>query len=242
MAAASRSAYEQLGPQHRRFVDAYLECGFNATQAAAKAGYAHPETYGARVKKRPDVQAAITERLDELAMPAAEVLARLADIARGTLTDFIDVPDSEPEPPASAYRAGDRCPRCAKERPESVTVLERGTVTNLATGKTYEDLICLLCAADWRPQLQPEWTLNLSKAQRRGKLHLLAELGYTEHGPKFKLHDPLAALQLLGKHHKLFVERQELSGPDGGGIPLDLMAAAAKIYGDPDAESDEQPA
>ena len=33
-----------------------------------------------------------------------------------------------------------------------------------------------------------------------------------------ELHDPLAALQLIGKHHKLFTEKAEVSGPNGGPI------------------------
>lgn len=37
-----------------------------------------------------------------------------------------------------------------------------------------------------------------------------------------ELHDPQRALELLGKHHKLFIERTEHSGPDGGPIPFDL--------------------
>ncbi len=35
---------------------------------------------------------------------------------------------------------------------------------------------------------------------------------------KFKLHDKLGALNLLGKHLKMFIERHEHSGPDGGPI------------------------
>lgn len=33
-----------------------------------------------------------------------------------------------------------------------------------------------------------------------------------------ELHDPLTALQLIGKNHKLFVEKAEVSGPNGGPI------------------------
>lgn len=35
---------------------------------------------------------------------------------------------------------------------------------------------------------------------------------------ELELHDPQKALQLIGKHHKLFVERTEVTGKDGGAI------------------------
>lgn len=35
-----------------------------------------------------------------------------------------------------------------------------------------------------------------------------------------ELHDPQKALQLIGKYHKLFVDRQEVTGKDGGAIEV----------------------
>lgn len=37
---------------------------------------------------------------------------------------------------------------------------------------------------------------------------------------RVELNDPVRALELIGKYHKLFVERQEHSGPNGGPIPV----------------------
>lgn len=42
---------------------------------------------------------------------------------------------------------------------------------------------------------------------------------------RVKQHDKLKALELLGKWQKMFVDRNELSGPDGGPLP-----AAVQIY------------
>ena len=39
---------------------------------------------------------------------------------------------------------------------------------------------------------------------------------------KVELHDPQHALEMLGKYHKLFVDRKEHSGPDGGPIPVEV--------------------
>jgi phage terminase small subunit len=39
---------------------------------------------------------------------------------------------------------------------------------------------------------------------------------------RFKLHDKKAALELLGRHLKLFTDKQEVSGPNGQPIQMDL--------------------
>lgn len=47
-----------------------------------------------------------------------------------------------------------------------------------------------------------------------------------------ELHDPLTALQLIGKNHKLFVEKAEVSGPNGGPIEYkDVNEASKRILG-----------
>jgi len=144
--------YERLSGHRKRFVDAYIgPANCNAAKAARLAGYAEAsaKVQGHRNLQVPEVKAAISERLDELAMPAKEVLARLTGIARGSLGDFVEV---------------------------------------LPEGK---------------------WRLDLERAEREGSLYLIHELSETEHGPKIKLHDPLTALQLLGKHHRLFIDKTE---------------------------------
>lgn len=232
------TAYEQLDAKRRRFVDAFLgEAKFNAVRAAEIAGYSTPAKQGSRIRNHPAVAAAIYERLDELAMPAQEVLAHLAAIGRGSLRDFIDVNPEYLEPTAEMYRPGDRCPRCEKERPDSVTVLRMGTVTDLTTGAQRQELLCQLCMDGWKPRQVSPWRLNLVKAKQRNQLQLLSELSFTECGPKIKLHDRLKALELIGKTHKLFVERQEHSGPDGGAIPLSLDEALTKVYGAGDVDA-----
>jgi hypothetical protein len=53
------------------------------------------------------------------------------------------------------------------------------------------------------------WSLDLDKAAKAGKLHLIKELKPTKYGTAIKIHDPQAALALLAKHHKLL-------GDEGG--------------------------
>jgi phage terminase small subunit len=54
--------------------------------------------------------------------------------------------------------------------------------------------------------------LSLTKAEKAGKLHLIKSYSHTEKGERIELYDAQAALVHLGRHHKLFVDRQEQSG------------------------------
>ena len=74
--------------RERLFVEEYLR-GWNANEAARRAGYGTPEKAAPRVLHRPSVQAAIRQRISEKAMSADEVLLRLAEMARGDMGDFL---------------------------------------------------------------------------------------------------------------------------------------------------------
>jgi hypothetical protein len=63
----------------------------------------------------------------------------------------------------------------------------------------------------------------------------------TEHSVTIELHDSQAALALLGKHHKLFTEKVEHTGADGGPIRTevyDYSTAIAALAGRSDDDSD----
>lgn len=74
------------------FVEEYLKC-WNATEAAKRAGYSEKTAYsiGSENLKKPEIKAAIDERIAELKMSADEVLTRLADEGRVDIGDFVDV-------------------------------------------------------------------------------------------------------------------------------------------------------
>ena len=151
-----------LTDRQRVFVVEYLVC-WNATQAAKRAGYTGSyETLrvtASETLRRPEVQAVIKARIAEKAMVADEVLARLADIARGNMVDFISV-----------------------------------------NGHTRVDF---------------------KKAEALGKLHLIKSYSKNARtGVRIELHDPLKALELLGKAHGLFTDRVDITS---GGEPIKVI-------------------
>lgn len=63
--------------------------------------------------------------------------------------------------------------------------------------------------ADFVTDLGSAVRLDLKKAARNGKLHLLKSFADTRQGVKVELYDAQAALALLGKHHGLFTDKTE---------------------------------
>lgn len=161
------------------FVEKYLTC-FNATQSAIQAGYSPKTAYsiGAENLKKPEIAEIISQRLSETAMTADEVLMRLADHARGSMDDFLDI---TPSGPAFNFQvAADK--------------KKLGLIRKLKT-KTR----CYVIKDDDAP--------------------------VTETDVEFELYDAQAALALIGKHHKLFVDRTEVTGKDGQPLKADLNHA-----------------
>lgn len=83
-----------LTAKQQLFIDEYLKC-YNATQAAKMAGYKGNDNVlgvtGYDNLRNPKIASAIQRRLQESAMSADEVLARLADMARSNIADFSKV-------------------------------------------------------------------------------------------------------------------------------------------------------
>lgn len=80
----------KLTTKERLFVEYFLgESFFNATDAARRAGYKHPNKQGPRMLVKVGIHDAIKGRLNEAAMTANEVLARLTNQARGSIADVL---------------------------------------------------------------------------------------------------------------------------------------------------------
>lgn len=79
-----------LTDKQRAFVEHYLTC-WNASEAARLAKYSLKTagSIGSENLKKPEIRAAIDQRLKDLQLSANEVLARLADLAGADMSDFI---------------------------------------------------------------------------------------------------------------------------------------------------------
>jgi phage terminase small subunit len=84
-----------LTNKQRVFIEEYLRT-WNATQSAISAGYSDKTAYssGQRLLKDVEVKQMIYEELEQRSMGADEVLQRLADIARGDITELMDITTS----------------------------------------------------------------------------------------------------------------------------------------------------
>lgn len=72
-------------------------------------------------------------------------------------------------------------------------------------------------------------------------LHLVKKVSITDKGISFEIHDSQTALALLGKAHGLFVDRTEVSGPNGVPLPVvgyEYNVAIAAIAGGSGEDSD----
>lgn len=85
---------DHLTTKQRRFVEEYTGTNLgNATQAAIEAGYSEKTAsqLGYQLLQHPSVSEAVERRLDERAMEANEVIARLADMGRADMEDFVEL-------------------------------------------------------------------------------------------------------------------------------------------------------
>lgn len=79
-----------LNDKRRIFVEEYLAT-WNASEAARRAGYAHPGSEGHRLLKIAEISEEISRRVAEKTLTADEVLVRLGEHARGSMGDFAKV-------------------------------------------------------------------------------------------------------------------------------------------------------
>lgn len=86
-----------LSDKQQVFVEEYLAT-WNATEAARRAGYAHPNQQGPRLLVNVGIEEEIKQRIADKVMTADEVLVRLAEQARNehgnyiTETGLVDLP------------------------------------------------------------------------------------------------------------------------------------------------------
>lgn len=201
---AAPSALDSLLPKQRAFVEAYFACGMNGSEAARRAKYKQPRVSAQDLLRHPKVRAAISERLDEAAMSANEVLARITQVARGDMADFVRVDEEDVTLTWSIYDQ----PAAADGRPDLAAAL-----ADLMLGGKVKPTDLVLATATVKRAVA---RLDLEAAGAAGLLGLIKRYQTDKEGKvSVELYDALDALKTLAKHHGLLVEKHELRTPDG---------------------------
>jgi phage terminase small subunit len=170
---------EGLTTKQRLFVESYLSNGFNATEAARTAGYKGKEhtlhVVGYENLRKPEIAAVVSERINEVAMSANEVLARLTQIARGRISEVINENGSFDLEQAKRKGVDHLLKKIKTKR-----ILKK--VDTFTEGDEEKETL---------------------------------ETSVIHEDVEFEMYSAHEALRDLGKHHKLFTERHELTGKDG---------------------------
>jgi phage terminase small subunit len=150
----------ELTDKQKAFIEEYL-VDFNATRAAQRAGYKGDDntlaSVGSENLRKPKIAEAIAKRFQERVMTADEVLARLSEMSRGDLSDFVK---------------------------------DHGAI-------------------DW------------DAVQEKG--YLVKRISHTKgKQSSIELYDAQSALVQIGKHYRLWIERHEHTGEDGGPILIQV--------------------
>jgi phage terminase small subunit len=163
-----------LTPKQQRFVDEYL-VDLNATQAAVRAGYSAKtaRAIGFENLTKPDIQAAISAGQKRLADKLEITQERvLTELAHVAFANLSDVANWGIRPIAIGLdKNGKKLPADELDQAETVR---------------YES------AAFVEP-------LNREELAASGKA-AIAEVALTQHGPRIKMHDKVAALDRIARH------------------------------------------
>lgn len=77
--------------------------------------------------------------------------------------------------------------------------------------------------ASYASYINADGSVDLEKIGKDKKMHLIKSIKYTPYGKNVEFYDAQAALQFVGKHHGLFVDRTEHTGKDGKDLPSNTV-------------------
>lgn len=185
-----------LKKEHRQVLNEYLRC-FNKTEAYM-AVY-NPKTRDAatssawRLFRNADFQEALQEALSEFAMTAEEALMRLGEQARAEYSPYV----------TSHHRLN---PELFSEMPEEARhryikggKLDYAEVLKDGNGHLIEQVI----------------GVDVESMIADDKVHLIKGVKHTPNGINIEFYDAQSALVHVGRHHKLFTDKSEVTGKDG---------------------------
>lgn len=201
---------EGLTDKQRAFINHYFECGFNATEAARRAKYAYPNVEGPKNLVKPSIKAEISRRFAEQAMAPDETIARIGEVAKADMADFLRVDEEEITLSWSLMEV----PQTQDDTPDTITA----TIRLAAKREVKPTDMILLTETVKRSTAR----LDLLAAGQAGKLHLIKKYTIDEKGKvSIELYDALAARTTIAKHHGLLVEKHEHTGK--GGEPIQIQ-------------------
>lgn len=205
-----------LSPKRRKFVEEYL-VDFNATQAAIRSGYSAKTAHsiGWENLRIPEIERAIEQRVSELALGKHEALIRLGEQARAEYSPYV----------TSYYRldpflfAG--MPEETRHKYTKDGKINYAEVIKDGNGHLIEQVI----------------GVDVEGMIADGKSHLIKGVKHTPKGINIEFYDAQAALVHVGRHHKLFTDKSEVTGKDGGPIAVKGYALVSPDDWDDDGSS-----
>lgn len=218
----------------------------NAARAAIRAGYSKKTAYSVASENltKPDIRSRIdeldAERATRLKLKQDDVLQRLWDIATADVTELME------------FRR-ECCRYChgldhRYQRTQAEMERDRAAHAQRQKDREKEEKVPLpefdeLGGTGWNPKLGPHQSCPechgdgigraFFKDTREMPPHLRALFSgvkQTKDGFEFKIADREKALELVGKHLKMFVDRMEVTGAEGG--PVQFEQFLSKIYGE----------
>lgn len=222
---------DKLSDKQRNFVNEYCK-DFNGTQAATRAGYSQntAQEQASRLLSNVMIQAAIEERKEELAEKAAltplRVLREWSRIAFADAADIVKITktccrychgfDHRYQWTEAEYqKAVEKAIGGGKDAPDAFGGFGYDMTAEPAKG-------CPECGGNGIENVQITDTRKLNGNAKR----LYAGVKKTKDGVQVLMRDQDKALENIAKYLGMFIERKEISGPDGS--PIATLGLEAK--------------
>jgi phage terminase small subunit len=191
--------------RQRLFAEHYVRC-LNATKAALAAGYSARSAYaiGSENLRKPEVAALIAELLPE-EMSRQEVGVRLSEQARADMGSYFKIVEMWTDEPLPSHEP------VLDEFERPITKIELVPIMGKPEPVTFYRVRKVV--VDTARMVDPQYSRLVSKFQDSPKFGLSLEL-----------HSVQGALIAMGKAHKMFVERAEVSGANGEPLLADPRA------------------
>jgi phage terminase small subunit len=225
-----QSAYEKLNDRQRAFVDAYV-VSKNKTKAARLAGYS-PETarsIGHENLTKPDIRAAVDERMSTLAMSAEEAMQRMSEVASTRLNEYFTIQQVQGYE-QRRVKLSDLVKQKEGEIDFIKEYMNREGLVSEEEQKPYKERIDLLrlelldyllkedahgsdaeILAPGKPVVMEEATLDLVALARAEGEGLVTEFKHTKDGIQVKIADPVPALRDMLRIHGKFIDRKDIT-------------------------------